>query len=163
MSASARPETGLQDGRSDCLAQQIVADLARPPMVSFKSAPTDASFTTAIHAPFVHHLFTTAYFVLRFGKGMSVAKPRFGESQILKFIEEVEAGASILELCRRRGFSTASFYNWRARYRARNTARELGVATAPCSTDSSAPIFRLWPEPAWADDDEQEYSATKIG
>lgn len=41
---------------------------------------------------------------------------RYSEAQIIGFLKEAEAGLSIKELCRRGGFSDATFYKWRAKY-----------------------------------------------
>ncbi len=43
-------------------------------------------------------------------------KKRFTEEQILDFLKQAEAGMSVKELCRRHGFSDASFYIWRAKF-----------------------------------------------
>jgi putative transposase len=43
-------------------------------------------------------------------------KSRFTQEQIIGFIKHVEAGGSLKELCRKHGFSDASFYKWRATY-----------------------------------------------
>lgn len=43
-------------------------------------------------------------------------KSRFSEEQIIGFIKEAEAGMPVAELCRRHGFSDASFYKWRAKF-----------------------------------------------
>jgi putative transposase len=43
-------------------------------------------------------------------------KKRFTEAQIFGFFREAEAGVEIKDLCRRHGFSDASFYNWRAKF-----------------------------------------------
>ncbi|MCO2036195.1 hypothetical protein FA413_22915, partial [Pseudomonas aeruginosa] len=37
-------------------------------------------------------------------------KKRFTEEQILDFLKQAEAGVPVKELCRRHGFSDASFY-----------------------------------------------------
>lgn len=43
-------------------------------------------------------------------------KKRFSEEQIIGFLREAEAGLSVKELCRRYGFSEASFYVWRGKF-----------------------------------------------
>ena len=43
-------------------------------------------------------------------------RKRFTEAQILGFLKEAEAGLPVKELCRKHGFSDASFYNWRSKY-----------------------------------------------
>ena len=43
-------------------------------------------------------------------------KSRFSEEQIIGFIKEVEAGMAVAQLCRKHGFSDASFYKWRAKF-----------------------------------------------
>ncbi len=40
-------------------------------------------------------------------------KKRFTEQQIIGFLKEAEAGMPVKELCRKHGFSDASFYTWR--------------------------------------------------
>ena len=43
-------------------------------------------------------------------------KKRFTEQQIIGFLKEAEAGIPVKELCRKYGFSDASFYGWRAKF-----------------------------------------------
>jgi len=43
-------------------------------------------------------------------------KRRFSEEQILGYLKAAEAGTPIPELCRKHGFSDASFYTWRKKY-----------------------------------------------
>ena len=43
-------------------------------------------------------------------------KKRFTESQIIGFLREGEAGLPIKELCRKHGFSEASYYLWRSKF-----------------------------------------------
>ena len=43
-------------------------------------------------------------------------KKRYTEEQIIGFLREADAGVPIKELCRRHGFSDASYYLWRAKF-----------------------------------------------
>ena len=43
-------------------------------------------------------------------------KKRFSEEQIIGFLKEADAGVPIKELCRRHGFSEASYYLWRSKF-----------------------------------------------
>lgn len=43
-------------------------------------------------------------------------KKRYAEEQIIGFLKEADAGIPIKELCRRHGFSEASYYLWRAKF-----------------------------------------------
>jgi putative transposase len=43
-------------------------------------------------------------------------KSRFTEEQIVGFLKQVESGVVVKDLCRKHGFSDATFYNWRSRY-----------------------------------------------
>lgn len=42
-------------------------------------------------------------------------KKRFSDEQIIGFLREAESGMAIKELCRRHGFSEASYYLWRSK------------------------------------------------
>ena len=43
-------------------------------------------------------------------------KKRFAEAQIIGFLRETEAGLPVKNLCRRHGFSEASYYLWRSKF-----------------------------------------------
>jgi len=43
-------------------------------------------------------------------------RKRFSEEQIIAVLKEAEAGAKVLDLCRKHGISDATFYNWKAKY-----------------------------------------------
>ena len=43
-------------------------------------------------------------------------KSRFTDSQIMAILKQAENGVPVSELCREHGMSSATFYNWRAKY-----------------------------------------------
>lgn len=49
-------------------------------------------------------------------------KKRFTEEQIIGFLREAESGLSVADLCRRHGFSEASYYLWRNKFGGMNVS-----------------------------------------
>jgi len=43
-------------------------------------------------------------------------KKRFSEEQIIKILQEAEAGTKVKELCRKHGISDATYYNWKSKF-----------------------------------------------
>lgn len=43
-------------------------------------------------------------------------KKRFTDEQIIGFLRAADAGVAVAELCRRYGFSAASYYLWRSKF-----------------------------------------------
>jgi putative transposase len=43
-------------------------------------------------------------------------KKRFSEEQIIGFLREADKGVAVKDLCRRHGFSEASYYLWRNKF-----------------------------------------------
>jgi len=41
---------------------------------------------------------------------------RFTDEQIIGILKEADAGAVVLDLCRKHGMSSATFYAWKAKY-----------------------------------------------
>ena len=64
-------------------------------------------------------------------------KKRFSEEKIIGFLREAEAGMAVKDLCRRHGFSEASFYLWRSKFGG------MGVSDARRLKDLEAENARL--------------------
>ena len=45
-----------------------------------------------------------------------MTRKRYTEEQIIGILKEAEAGARVIDLCRKYGMSDASFYKWKAKY-----------------------------------------------
>ena len=43
-------------------------------------------------------------------------RSRFSEHQIVGALKQAEAGVAVKDICRERGISPATFYQWRAKY-----------------------------------------------
>jgi putative transposase len=43
-------------------------------------------------------------------------KSRFSEAQIIRILNEYEAGKTAKDVCREHGISEATFYNWKKKY-----------------------------------------------
>lgn len=43
-------------------------------------------------------------------------KKRYSDEQIIGFLREAEAGIPVKDLCRKHGFSEASYYLWRSKF-----------------------------------------------
>lgn len=41
---------------------------------------------------------------------------RFTEEQIIAVLKEAEAGAKVMDVCRKYGISDATYYNWKTKY-----------------------------------------------
>ncbi len=41
---------------------------------------------------------------------------KYSEEQIIGFLKQVEAGVPVKDVCRKGGFSDATFYKWRAKF-----------------------------------------------
>lgn len=49
-------------------------------------------------------------------------KKRFSEEQIIRILQEAEAGTKVIDLCRKHGISDATYYNWKAKYGGMNVS-----------------------------------------
>ena len=43
-------------------------------------------------------------------------KSKYSEEQIIGFLKQAEAGIQVAEVCRKGGFSDATFYKWRSKF-----------------------------------------------
>ena len=43
-------------------------------------------------------------------------RSKYTEEQIVRILQESEAGISVTELCRKYGISDATYYNWKAKF-----------------------------------------------
>jgi putative transposase len=43
-------------------------------------------------------------------------KSKFTESQIISILKQQQAGMSVSDICRERGISQATFFNWKSKY-----------------------------------------------
>ena len=76
-------------------------------------------------------------------------KKRYSDEQIVGFLREADAGVSVKDLCRRHGFSEASFYLWRGNYGGMSHGNVGPHATPPriaraknnkCGKNTAAPV-----------------------
>jgi putative transposase len=49
-------------------------------------------------------------------------KKRYSEEQIIGFLREADAGLPVKDLCRKHGFSEASYYGWKAKFGGMNVS-----------------------------------------
>ncbi len=49
-------------------------------------------------------------------------KKRFTEEQIIGFLREADSGLPVKDLCRKHGFSEASYYLWRSKFGGMNVS-----------------------------------------
>lgn len=75
-------------------------------------------------------------------------KSRFNEEQIIGFLKRAEAGMPVKELCRKGGFSDATFYKWRAWFG---------------GTDVQVAVFRGYPKAVRTDNRSEFTSRAFIG
>ena len=70
-------------------------------------------------------------------------RSRFKEEQIIAILREQEAGATTADVCRKHGISSATFYQWKAKYGGLDVseARRLKMLT-----DENAKLKKLLAE-----------------
>ena len=57
-----------------------------------------------------------------FERGVWMKKSRFTDSQIMSVLKQLEAGGTVAELSREHNVSTATLYQWRAKYGGMDTS-----------------------------------------
>jgi putative transposase len=57
-------------------------------------------------------------------------KSRFTDEQIIGFLKQAESGVAVKDLCRKNGFSDATFYKWRGRFGGMGGGRRAATARA---------------------------------
>jgi putative transposase len=67
-------------------------------------------------------------------------KKGFTEEPIIGFLREAEAGMPVKELCRRHGFSEASYYLWRSKFGGMSVpdAKRLKAGSGEHATEEAA-------------------------
>jgi putative transposase len=77
-------------------------------------------------------------------------KKRYSEEQIIKFLKEADAGVPVKELCRRHGFSEASYYLWRSKFGSREREAEEAAGRGPARkrSDQGSPSKKVVTAPA---------------
>jgi putative transposase len=87
-------------------------------------------------------------------------RSRFPEEQIIGVLREHEGGASIAELCRKHGMSSATFYAWKAKYGGMDVS-EAKRLKAPEA--ENAKLKRLYADAMLDNTGLKELLAKKIG
>ncbi len=71
-------------------------------------------------------------------------KKRFTEEQIVKILQEAEAGGNNQEVCRRHGVSEPTFYEWRKRFKDMTIPEvQQFRQTAPRSMSSACLVIQI--------------------
>ena len=66
-------------------------------------------------------------------------KKRFTEGQIVGFLREADAGVAVKDLCRKHGFSEASYYLWRSKFGGMSVSDAKRLKELASSTDEELP------------------------
>ena len=77
-------------------------------------------------------------------------KKRFTEGQIVGFLREADAGLPVKDLCRKHGFSEASYYLWRSKFGGMSVSdakrlKELEIENTRPSSACRTVCATCWP------------------
>jgi putative transposase len=73
-------------------------------------------------------------------------KSRFTDEQIISFIKQADSGLPVADLCRKHGFSTASFYKWRAKFGGMDVPDAKRLRELESKNNM---LKKLWPRLTW--------------
>jgi len=97
-------------------------------------------------------------------------KKRYTEEQIIGFLKQADAGLAVKELCRRHGFSEASYYLWRSKFGGdvgttvlAATPSELdAIASKAYEAEDYTTAFTNWSDAATQGDAEGQYKLGEL-
>ena len=70
----------------------------------------------------VHSLLRSSDILIMSPEEIAIRKALFTEHQIIAVLKSVEAGRTVIDVCREADISKASYYNWKAKYSGIETA-----------------------------------------
>ena len=72
-------------------------------------------------------------------------KSRFTEAQIIGILKQAEGGATVADLAREHGVSTATIYNWRAKFGGMDVSPRYSPATVAAGPGDFRRVGKLSP------------------
>ena len=86
-------------------------------------------------------------------------KSRFGESQIVAILKEVELGARVNETCWKHGISDPTYYNWKSQYAGMSVSHPAQLRELQ---DENAKLKRMYADLALMHDALQDVVERKL-